>query len=148
MPRGRKLSPLTLTDEQYKKLIILSRSTSMPYALVQRARIVLTCAEGLTNSEVARRLNTSLPTVGKWRRRFLEQGVQGLHDGFRPGRSRIHDDDKVAELINRALRKKPDNANTWSVRLMAEAEGVSKSTVQRWFALFGIRPHRSSGIPD
>ena len=143
MPRGRQLPPVVLTDEQREQMTALSESTSMPYGLVQRARIVLACALGLTNSAVAKRLAVSPSAVGKWRRRFLERGVQGLHDELRPGRPRTYDDEKVAVLINRALQQKPDHAGAWSVRLMAEAEGVSKSTVQRWFSLFGVKPHRS-----
>jgi len=143
MPRGRQLPPLVLTGEQREQLTTVSQSTSMPYGLVQRARIVLTCAQGLTNSAVAERLDASPSAVGKWRRRFIERGVQGLHDDLRPGRPRTYDDEKVAELINRALQEKPDNASAWSVRLMAQAQGVSKSTVQRWFSLFGVKPHLS-----
>ena len=115
----------------------------MPYGLVQRARIILACAEGLTNTGVAERLDVSLSAVGKWRRRFLERGMEGLHDELRAGRPRTYGDEKVAELINRALQEKPNNASAWSVRLMAKAQGVSKSTVQRWFSLFGIKPHLS-----
>ena len=143
MPRGRQLPPVVLTDEQREQMTALSESTSMPYGLVQRARIVLACAQGLTNAAVAKRLAVSPSAVGKWRRRFLERGVQGLHDELRPGRPRTYDDEKVAVLINRALQQKPDHAGAWSVRLMAEAEGVSKSTVQRWFSLFGVKPHLS-----
>ena len=72
MPRGRQLPPVVLTDEQGEQLAALSQSTSMPYGLVQRARIVLSCAQGLTNSTVAERLDVSPSAVGKWRRRFLE----------------------------------------------------------------------------
>ncbi len=143
MPRGRPLPPLVLTDDQRDQLVAVSRSTSMPHGLVQRARMILACAEGLTNTAVAERLDVSLSAVGKWRRRFLDRGVQGLHDELRPGRPRSYGDEKVAGLITRALHNKPDNADAWSVRLMAEAEGVSKSTVQRWFSLFGVKPHRS-----
>ena len=143
MPRGRQLPPVVLTDDQREQMTALSQSTSMPYALVQRARIVLACAQGLTNCAVAQRLAVSPSAVGKWRRRFVERGVQGLHDELRPGRPRTYEDDKVAELINRALQEKPRNASAWSVRLMAQAQGVSKSTVQRWFSLFGVKPHLS-----
>ena len=69
MPRGRQLPPLVLTDEQREQMTVLSESTSMPYGLVQRARIVLACAQGLTNSAVAKRLAVSPSAVGKWRRR-------------------------------------------------------------------------------
>ena len=96
MPRGRQLPPVVLTDDQREQMTALSQSTSMPYALVQRARIVLACAQGLTNCAVAQRLAVSPSAVGKWRRRFVERGVQGLHDELRPGRPRTYEDDKVA----------------------------------------------------
>lgn len=115
----------------------------MPHGLVQRARIVLACAEGVTNAEVARRFSVAQSTVGKWRRRFLDLGVQGLHDELRSGRPRTYDDEKVASVINRALQEKPKHGNAWSVRSMAEAEGISSTTVHRWFTLFGIKPHQT-----
>ena len=141
MPRGPKLPPLTLSDEQRDQLQGVARSTSLPHGLVLRARMILASAEGLTNRAVAERVGASPQAVGKWRRRFLERGVQGLHDELRPGRPRSYDDEKVAGLINRALQEKPAHAENWSVRLMAKAEGVSKTTVHRWFSLFGIKPH-------
>ena len=141
MPRGRPLPPLIVDDDQRAQLEAVARSTSLPHGLVLRSRMILASAEGLTNRAVAERVGTSPQTVGKWRRRFLERGVQGLHDELRPGRPRTYDDEKVAQVINRALQEKPENAENWSVRLMGDAEGVSKTTVQRWFSLFGIKPH-------
>ena len=67
--------------------------------------------------------------------------MQGLHDEIRPGRPRTYDDDKVAAVINRALQGPPDAATHWSTRTLGQAEGLSKSTVQRWLALFGVKPH-------
>ena len=113
----------------------------MPHGLVVRARMILACAEGLSNAAVAAKVGASPQAVGKWRRRFLERGVEGLHDELRPGRPRTYDDEKVAAVISRALQERPDEATQWSVRLMSAAEGVSKSTVQRWFSLFGVKPH-------
>ena len=69
--------------------------------------------------------------VGKWRRRFLERGVEGLHDELRPGRSRTYNDERVAGLINRALHECPQGATHWSTRTLGQAEGVSQSTVSR-----------------
>ena len=56
---------------------------------------------------------------------------------------RTYDDEKVATVINQALQNQPDNATHWSLRLMGDAEGISKSTVHRWFSLFGVKPHLS-----
>ena len=106
-----------------------------------RARIILASAEGLTNAAVAKRVGVTPHTVGKWRRRFREAGIQGLHDEVRPGRPRTYDDDKVASVINRALQETPDTATHWSTRALGQAAGISKSTVQRWLALFGVKPH-------
>ncbi len=141
MPRGRPLVPLTLTDEQQDQLNGIARSATLPYALVQRAQMVLASAEGLANSAVARRFGVTAQTVGKWRRRFRAAGIEGLHDELRPGRPRTYGDDKVAAVINRALQEKPDPATHWSTRTLGRAEGIAKSTVQRWLALFGVKPH-------
>ena len=98
-------------------------------------------AEGLTNAAVAKRVGVTPHTVGKWRRRFRAAGIEGLHDELRPGRPRTYDDDKVAAVISRALQEKPDAATHWSTRTLGRAEGIAKSTVQRWLALFGVKPH-------
>ena len=119
----------------------LPGSATLPYALVQRARIILASAEGLNNSAVAKRVGVTPQTVGKWRRRFRAAGIEGLHDELRPGRPRTYDDDQVASVINRALQEKPDAATHWSTRRLGQATGISKSTVQRWLALFGVKPH-------
>ena len=141
MPRGRKLMPLTLNPQQQDQLKGVADSTAMPHGVVLRARMILACAEGLTNAAVARRVGASPQAVGKWRRRFLDAGIEGLHDELRPGRPRTYDDEKVATVIKHALEKKPEKATHWSLRLMGDAEGISKTTVHRWFSLFGLKPH-------
>ena len=142
MPRGRPVTPLTLDQHQKDQLLGIARSRSLPHGIVRRAQIVLACAEGETHTAIAERFGVSNITVGKWRRRYLEQGLEGLHDELRSGRPRTHEDDRVAEVINTALQDRPPNATHWSVRAMADHTGISKSTVQRWFGLFGVQPHR------
>ena len=142
MPRGRTLAPLALGEDDQAQLLTLANSRSLPHGIVRRAQIVLACAEGETNASIARRLRLSQFTVGKWRRRYLQQGLTGLHDQLRPGRPRTHEDERVAEVINAALQSPPANATHWTVRSMSEHCGVSKSTVARWFDLFGVQPHR------
>jgi putative transposase len=107
---------------------------------------VLWAAQGESNSAIAGRLGWSMPTVGKWRRRFVEQRISGLHDELRAGRPRTYGDEQVAQLINRVLRSKPKNATHWSVRSVADQTGISKSTVARYFALFGLQPHRAKSF--
>ena len=77
MPRGRPLAPLTLTDEQRDQLDGIARSATLPYALVQRAHMILASADGMNNSAVARRFGVTRQTVGKWRRRFRTAGIEG-----------------------------------------------------------------------
>lgn len=91
MLRGRQL-PLVQSDEQRAQVTALANSSSMPHALVQRARTIVACAEGWTDAEVATRVGASPSAVGKWRRRFLERSVEGLHDELRPGRPPNYDD--------------------------------------------------------
>ncbi len=142
MPRGRPTTPIKLNEHEKDQLLGIARSRSLPHGIVRRAQIVLACADGQTHTAIAQRFGVSNITVGKWRRRYLEQGLEGLHDELRSGRPRTHEDDRVAEVINTALQNRPPNATHWSVRTMAEHTGISKSTVQRWFGLFGVQPHR------
>jgi transposase len=142
MPRGRPVPPIILSEDEKVQLNSLASSRSLPHGLVRRAQIVLACAEGESNASIAERLHLTNATVGKWRRRYREHGLEGLHDELRPGRPRTHDDERVAEVINAALQTQPPDGTHWSVRTVADETGVSKSTVQRWFTLFGVQPHR------
>ena len=146
MAVGRPRAEVVLSAEEHAQLTVLAASRSLPHAMVARAQLVLWAAQGENSTVIAERLGWSMPTVGKWRQRFVEQRIAGLHDELRPGRPRTYGDEQVAQLINRVLRSKPDNATHWSVRSVAEATGVSKSTVARYFALFGLQPHRSKSF--
>ena len=142
MPRGRPIAPLSLGAEEKESLLKIANSHSLPFAIVQRAQIVLACSRGEPNSSVAQHLRLSAATVGKWRKRYLAHGIEGLHDELRSGRPRSHGDERVAEVLNTALQVAPPHGTHWSVRSMAKETGLSKSTVQRWFHLFGIQPRR------
>jgi putative transposase len=146
MAIGRPKTELALSAEERAQLSALAASRVLPHALVARAKLVLWAAQGESNTAIAERLGWSLPTVGKWRGRFVAQRMAGLHDELRRGRPRTYGDEEVAGLINRVLRSQPKNATHWSVRLVAEETGISKSTVARYFALFGLQPHRSKSF--
>ena len=118
----------------------------MPAGLVRRVQIILSSADGVPNIRIAERFKVTNATVSFWRRRYREMGVAGLHDELRPGRPRSHADAEVAAMINKVLKSKPKDATHWSVRLVAEDTGISKSTVARYFALFGLQPHRSKSF--
>jgi putative transposase len=142
MVLGRSKAELILTSEQQEQLNAMAASRSLAAGLVRRARIILMSAEGQNNLTIATRLQLSQATVGQWRRRFLEQGITGLHDELRPGRPRTIGDERVARLVRRTLESKPGNGTHWSIRQIATATRVSKSTVHRIWQAFGIEPHR------
>lgn len=142
MARGRPKAKLILTAEQQEQLQGMAASRSLPAGLVSRARIILMSAEGQSNLAIAARLRLSQATVGQWRRRFLQQGIAGLHDELRPGRPRSIGDERVARLVRRTLETKPENGTHWSLRQIARETRLSKSTVHRIWQAFGLEPHR------
>jgi putative transposase len=147
MPRGRpKKAEIKLSSSDRKQLETIAQSRSLPHGVVRRANIILLSASGESNSMIAQRVGLSIPTVGHWRRRFLDHGVIGLYGEERPGRPRTHEDDRVAALINKVLKDKPKHATHWTVRSVSEETGIAKSTVHRFFRLFGLQPHRSKSF--
>lgn len=133
-----------LDPAQREQLEALASSRSLPHALVCRAQVVLMAADGVKNIEIARKVAMTRETVGKWRKRFVQLGVEGLHDELRPGRPRSIGDEKLAELLKKTLESKPKNATHWSCRSMAEQLDISKDSVQRIWNGFMIQPHRQS----
>ena len=147
MPMGRPKAELTLSSEEQAQLQSFASSRSLPAALTLRARLILACAAGAANSAVAQRLGVTCATVGKWRARFIGRRIAGLYDNVRPGKPRTIDDERVAQLIKTTLHTRPGDGSThWSVRTVAAETGISKSSVQRYFHLFGLQPHRTEGF--
>ena len=145
MRNGRPKAELVITPDEREQLSVMARSRSLPAALVLRARLVLAC-EGASNQEVAEQLRVHPATVGKWRRRFIEARMAGLHDELRPGKPRSIEEERIAELIHKTLHTKPTAGTHWSVRGMALETGISKSAVHRFFQLFGLKPHRQDSF--
>ncbi len=143
MNLGRPLAPLQLEREQREQLEAMASSRSLPHGLVTRVRIILLSADGLSNKDIAARLRLNQVTVGLWRRRFVKQGLTGLHEELRSGRPRSIPDEKVATLIRRTLRSKPKDGTHWSCRSLAAETRLSKSTVHRIWRAFGLQPHRA-----
>ena len=141
MSKGRPKAALLISEAEREELLSISRSRSLPAAMVLRAKIVLGC-ESAPDSEVARVLGTHPATVGKWRNRFIAQRLSGLHDEWRPGKPRTIDEKSLAELIHKTLHSKPAAGTHWSVREMAQETKISKSSVHRLFQMFGLQPHR------
>ncbi len=127
---------------QRETLESIVRCPSKPHAIVRQARALLLAADGVSNTEIAERLEVSRNTVLGWRTRFETQGLKNFGK-VRPGRGRkrVISDEKIAEIVDTTLHTKPDGETHWSVRTMAAQAGVSKSTVQEVWSGRGIKPH-------
>lgn len=139
MPR---LKPLSLTDDERSKLEAWVRRPKTAQRLALRARIVLAAADGRSNTAIAADLGVTLPTVGKWRKRFRDRRLDGLTDDPRPGAPRTITDARVEEVVTKTLESRPADATHWSTRGMAEAVGLSQTAVGRIWRAFGLKPHR------
>jgi transposase len=144
--RGRPKAELVLSDEERVTLERLITRRKSAQALAMRARIVLRCATGVTNREVARQLGVSDAMVGKWRSRFVAKRLDGLFDEPRPGAKRTITDDKVERVIIKTLEEKPREATHWSTRSMAKATGMSQTAISRIWRAFGLQPHRAESF--
>jgi transposase len=143
MPLGRPLTPLTLFPAERQRLLEFSRRPKTAQAVALRARIVLLCATGLSNTEVARRMRVTGATVCKWRQRFVQLRLDGLLDEPRPGTSRRLSDAAVEHVLARTLETQPQAATHWSTRSLAQASGLSQSSISRIWRAFSLQPHRS-----
>ncbi len=143
MPRGRPLAPLKLTDADRELLVRLTRRQTSANALAMRARIVLASAAGESNQEIAARLHVTPQTVGKWRARYVAQGMDGLLDEPRPGAPRTISDEQVERVLTMTVETLPEDATHWSTRAMAQRSGLSQSSVSRIWRAFALKPHRS-----
>lgn len=143
MRRGRPIPELTLRPEERTTLEGWVRRQKTAQFLARRARLVLACAEGKTNTAVAAEVGLSRLTVGKWRARFLEGRLDGLLDEPRPGAPRKISDADVERVLVRTLETTPRDATHWSTRSMAQASGLSPSTISRIWRAFSLQPHRA-----
>lgn len=139
---GRPTAEVVLTDEERETLLRWSRRATSAQALALRCRIVLACADGLSNVRIGADLKVHPTTVAKWRKRFAVDRLEGLADEKRPGPVRTVTDDQVEDVVVRTLETTPKGATHWSTREMAKQSGLSQSTVSRIWRTFGLKPHQ------
>ncbi len=132
---------LILTDEERATLLRWSRRAKSSQALAQRCKIVLACAQGTPNTQVAALLGVHPDTVSKWRNRFITRRLDGLLDEDRPGRPPSIAVERVEAVVVATLEETPRNATHWSRKQMADRSGLSKSTIGRIWRAFGLKPH-------
>ena len=120
--------------------LVVDRNT--PSKVVWRAKIILATADGLGTIAIMRRAGTSKPTVWRWQKRYLNEGVEGLErDKTRPARKKPLSKEVRLKIIAKTANERPANATHWSARAMAKEVGVSHTSVQRIWAKVGLKPH-------
>lgn len=139
---GRPRAEVVLTAEEREALERYASARTVSQGLALRARIVLRCAQGLTNDQIAQELGIWPQTVCRWRKRFVHERIEGLAETPRPNVHRKLRDDKVERIVRLTLESMPEGATHWSTRSMAKRTGVSRSSVSRIWRAFRLKPHK------
>ena len=143
---GRTASTINLSEREREKLELMASRPKSSQREALRARVILTCAEGKMNKDVAVKLNITSQTVGKWKERFAADRLDGLVDAPRSGHPRTISDQKVEEILTKTLEGTPKERTHWSRRTMAKEVGVGQDTVGRIWRTFGVKPHVVRGF--
>lgn len=138
-----KAEPITLKPDEDDELRQMSLSRSLPAGDVMRARMILMLGAGRSYTEIQERLQTTAPTISRWKKRFIEAGIQGLIEVRHPGQKPTVITAKLQARVLEATRRKPKDGSThWSVRKLARELHLSKDTVHRIWRTAGVKPHR------
>jgi transposase len=136
-------APVELTVDERDELRQLSVSRSLPAGDVIRARMILMLADGRPYAEIQERLQTTAPTVSRWKKRFLSERLNGLMPIRHPGQKPTVITPKLQARVLEATRRKPKDGSThWSARKLAAELKLSKDTVHRVWRAAGVKPHR------
>lgn len=143
---GRPTVVIELSKSERETLERWTRRHSSAQMLALRSRIVLGCAEGRTDKDVAAELRVHPVTVSKWRHRFAVDRLDGLVDAPRPGAARTIGDDVIEAVVVETLDTAPADATHWSTRALAARHGISHTTVREIWRAFGLKPWREDSF--
>ena len=140
----RVASPVQLSGDDHRCLRILSKRKRVEARVQMRARIVLLAADGMSDKDIAVKLDTDRRVAARWRARFLAAGVDGLlQDATRTGRPRTaRTAANVEQVVRITLEETPQSATHWSTRTLANHLGTSASAIARIWRAHGLKPHR------
>jgi transposase len=133
---------IRLSAEEREELTRWAKSRTLPAGDVFKASLILALADGKSYSAVEAELNTSRPTIARWRARFEQARIAGLESHHRGSRPRQATPAVQARILKKTQQKPADGSTHWSCRKMAAAVGVSPATVHRIWAKAGLKPHR------
>jgi len=134
--------PVTLAEEERKRLEELASSRTAAYRVVQRARLILLAADGMPNTKIKQEVGLSRAMVVQWRQRFVEERLAGLADRHRPGRPRVYTEEDRLRVVETACTKTPPGGTHWSIRSLAKATGVKRDAVHQILRENKLKPHR------
>jgi transposase len=140
-----RIAPVvSLASDQKILLTKAAKGTSVSVRFSRRAKIILLAAEGRQDIEIARELGVTRQRSARWRRRFIQLGIEGLKkDALRSGRKKKFSIQKVQSIVRKTLEEKPAHATHWRPRTMAKAVGISEKAVRRIWKAHGLKPHLS-----
>lgn len=137
-----KIGKISLNKEQRQELLTWSRSTSMDYRYVVRAKIILMSSQSYKYDEIENQLRITRPVVSKWRKRFKKAGIEGLKDAPRSGKPSVYNEADKARVIHLACSKPKGGYTNWSQRRIANKLGMSQTKVQNILKQNDLKPHK------
>ncbi len=137
---GRKLK---LNDDDYKTLVATSRAHSADHRAVMRSKIILMLNDGSSYDSIKTELKVGREAIAKWKKRYLELGLEGLNDAPRPGKNPVYTEADKARVIQKACSKPEGGYSNWSQRRIAKEFGMSQSTVQGILKSHDLKPHKT-----
>jgi transposase len=136
-------TPLMVSEQERTELRRLARRPVTPQGLATRCKVILLDEQGMTYAAIGAKLDMREQTVLKWRRRFLTHRLAGLKDKPRPGVKKKITQQQIAQVVRKTLQEKPPDATHWSLRSMAAATGLSRSSIHTIWRGFNLQPHRA-----